>query len=94
MQIIVRVADQSGAPVAAARVIVLWEGKPHPDALLDDAFATTECVTGADGSCLATLAADAITVSGAITAGVANLEHSAYQYDIDADDPSKVQTLP
>jgi len=94
LQFIVRVVDQSGAPVPGVRVIVLWEGAPHPDALLEDAFATTECLTGADGSCLATIAESALTVAGAITAAVANLEHPTYPYDIAADDPSKVQTLP
>jgi hypothetical protein len=93
MQLVVRVVDQSNEVVPGARVIVLWEGIPDPDALFEEAQATSECLTGADGSCLATLSADAVAVTGTITAAVSNLEHPGYAYDIDADDPSKLQPV-
>jgi len=94
LQLVVRVVDQAGAPVAGARVIVLWEGAPAPDAGIEEAYVTGECRTGADGGCLATIAATALQAAGPVTAAVANVEHPAYPYDIDADDPSKSQVLP
>ncbi|MEX2226754.1 MAG: hypothetical protein WEB52_09930 [Dehalococcoidia bacterium] len=94
LQLLVRVQDAAGAPLPAVRVIVLWEGVPLEDALPEDALTTSACVTGADGSCLATIAGGALAAEPPFTAAVANLEHDEHGYDINADDPSKIQTIP
>lgn len=94
LQFLVRVADEAGASVPAVRVVVLWEGVRRPGESIENALVTNDCLTGGDGSCLVTLAADALEAERPIVAGVANLEHSELPYDVSADAAEKTASYP
>jgi hypothetical protein len=90
LQLLVRVIDEAGEPVPAVKVSVLWDRPPGEDEQPEEVFTTSSCTTGADGSCLAAIAPDALGGVRPITASVSNLEHSELPYDITADAASKI----
>ncbi len=74
-------ASAPGNAVVGAKVSVAWYGAALPDVPPDDVLRVTQCVTGDAGSCLVTLAADALPVRRPIMAAVTNVEDLRHPFD-------------
>jgi hypothetical protein len=81
LALLVTVTGPNGAPDAGANVTVAWTGTALPGALPADTLRTTQCVTVEGGSCIVTIAPDALPVQRPILAAVTNVEDLRYRYD-------------